>query len=456
MDSVNSQNFKFGGANQSPFIIAAFSAILTGILVFILLPTGTEDYQLAFAAVGALNLLTCLAVFTNHGGGQVTVLGVYSIPHGLFVGGAAALAPTIHERIESTAVWVLVVMHVGYLVTVCATAGTVKEVFAPLTVANSPDYRMRWVIAALVSIGLRRIGVDLGIIGAAVRWCSLTCVAVSYLISWKKKLISEAQLYMVFGCCLIGYTFLVFEKNGRLQIATLGLILLSALSLGRDVRRIKVLSVLAVPIFLWWGGGLRSRQDAVSKQDSANVLDGLASAYAPLYDCIRVVRADALHDQPRFPRQYGKTLFESGTAWVPRSLWPSKPKGLGARLTEIYLPKYSAYGHSMAALGYGEWYINFGWLGLILFPVFPVWAIRQLQKWRIKMATRSTVIAPYLWVFAVSAFADFIWVGTFTAVVRNGFAAVVCVLTFRLFGAFEKSVGSSSPLVEKSPPVFDV
>jgi hypothetical protein len=78
------------------------------------------------------------------------------------------------------------------------------------------------------------------------------------------------------------------------------------------------------------------------------------------------------------PYLYGATYISAAAFFVPRSLWPAKPRGAGAHVTAIIFegwPSTAGYeGQSFPASGMGEAYWNFGTPGVvavfILFGLF--------------------------------------------------------------------------------------
>jgi hypothetical protein len=85
------------------------------------------------------------------------------------------------------------------------------------------------------------------------------------------------------------------------------------------------------------------------------------------------------------PYLYGITYISAGAFFVPRSLWPTKPRGAGAHVTAIIFegwPSTAGYeGQSFPASGMGEAYWNFGMPGVILvFVLFGLFHRVLAQK----------------------------------------------------------------------------
>jgi hypothetical protein len=68
------------------------------------------------------------------------------------------------------------------------------------------------------------------------------------------------------------------------------------------------------------------------------------------------------------PFRHGRTLLFAVLGFIPRSVWPEKPVGMGKELTRYYVgPLYEPYqGFSVAPTLPGDFFVNFGWPGLVL------------------------------------------------------------------------------------------
>jgi hypothetical protein len=409
-------------------LVVAITTVCSG--AFLFLVGGFVGSTAQFGFLGMLHVLTCLTVFVVDGGRSLSVLGAYSIPHGIFVGGAAVLAPQSGEIVDSVSWSCLLALHFGYLLTVfvAASNGTTN---VQRHDGELSDRTWQWFLVMLVSVFVRKF-VSGGPFITAVMWCSFVCICVNSSLLYSVRRRSLQANLAVHGLPLAVFVGFVFEKNGRLMIATLGIAVLASLSVSKTVGYEKVLAVIAIPALLWVAALNRSSIDnAAGLAPRTSTVQGLASAYSPFYDFARLVRADEFQQTRRFPRQYGRTFLESSVSWVPRSIWPGKPLGLGARLTSIFLPQYSAAGHSMAALGQGEWYANFGWLGIAGFQVGSIWFIKKLQRFRDAERFFESLAHPYIWTFLTSALLDYLWVGSFTAFTRTGFSLVLFLVVNR-------------------------
>jgi hypothetical protein len=66
------------------------------------------------------------------------------------------------------------------------------------------------------------------------------------------------------------------------------------------------------------------------------------------------------------PFQWGRTLLDLATFWVPRALWPGKPDSLGLQFPALYMPdmRWGALTYVTTSLP-GELYLNFHLAGIV-------------------------------------------------------------------------------------------
>ncbi len=79
---------------------------------------------------------------------------------------------------------------------------------------------------------------------------------------------------------------------------------------------------------------------------------------------------------------YGNQLCGALFFFVPRNMWPDKPKGSGHFLTE----KNNGVFNNVSMPFFSEGYINFGWPGIIIFTIFIALVTAKLDSafWRAK------------------------------------------------------------------------
>lgn len=80
---------------------------------------------------------------------------------------------------------------------------------------------------------------------------------------------------------------------------------------------------------------------------------------------------------------FGNQLLGCFLFWVPRSIWPTKPIGSGAFLSEEINLNWT----NISCCYFAEGYINFGFLGILIFTIFISWFCASFDKtyWDINM-----------------------------------------------------------------------
>jgi len=68
------------------------------------------------------------------------------------------------------------------------------------------------------------------------------------------------------------------------------------------------------------------------------------------------------------PFRHGSTLLVTVFGFIPRAIWPEKPVGIGKELTRYYVGPYyePTEGYSVTATLPADFYLNFGWPGVLL------------------------------------------------------------------------------------------
>ncbi|MCW2779518.1 MAG: hypothetical protein JWN17_3243 [Frankiales bacterium] len=84
------------------------------------------------------------------------------------------------------------------------------------------------------------------------------------------------------------------------------------------------------------------------------------------YGIDALVASDAYLDAGR-PSLHGETFSELAYSWVPRQLWPGKPRSFSIRFGEDVFSFSHSVGSEFFAPSYsGEWLLNFGLVGLLV------------------------------------------------------------------------------------------
>lgn len=91
---------------------------------------------------------------------------------------------------------------------------------------------------------------------------------------------------------------------------------------------------------------------------------------------------------------YGYQLLGPLFFYVPRSIWPSKPIGSGHLLTTMH----NAFFTNVSMPYFSEGYINFGWLGVVIFTLFLAYLCARLDVvyWKKWFPSRNLKCGYYL------------------------------------------------------------
>ncbi|RWR44276.1 oligosaccharide repeat unit polymerase [Sinirhodobacter ferrireducens] len=150
----------------------------------------------------------------------------------------------------------------------------------------------------------------------------------------------------------------------------------------------------------------------------------------------------------RMPYQLGSTLTSWIFAPIPRSIWPGKPEtALGRRIKEeIY--HIGALRNGFPASFMAEGYINFGWLGFLLFSALFGFGLRLIANSFAPLKS-ATPTAPVLYYIVASNFVGLSNINLSLAAIRFGmdlFAFLFAYMLLRYIIARQPSHRRSSPL----------
>jgi hypothetical protein len=238
---------------------------------------------------------------------------------------------------------------------------------------------------------------------------------------------------------LVGlFVWQTFTGSGRLIVTGLILMLVFAVGISWPTAALKPAVVIALVPALMWAGAVDQSGLAGSRDASAAVLAegaGLGSLYGPLDSLAEIRERELDSSRDAVPRQLGATFWATAVVWVPRDLWESKPLGWGAVLAETLSPQYrdGVDGHSDMALLTGEFYANFGVVGLLLLPAplaaFLAW-LRRLESRYLRQSalSRRQLVRLAALFSAVASLSELFWGGTFSWAARGGMGAGLLLL----------------------------
>lgn len=431
------------------------AAMLAGLAVLLV-----PDHKVALQSLSVVACTYALYVVGTRGRSYLSPSGVFFLSSGVFVGLAShylAQVGSVND-LGQLRDWAVVV----FLVTVACDVVVVTLLIRWRTAwphrrrsveaRPVPTSPVNFQVRALVLLGLSQVPMVKSAAGPIATASGLAGIMMLVLAASSRRVRmrwhGDLLLVALAVVAPLIWVKLEFQGGGRLTLAGLGIASLLAWNLVRPRRFQKVAVVLAIPAFLVFAGLNRSQHNH-RDTDSKSVLssgEGLDSMYGPLDTWTELVTADPA-EQTRVgaassgPR-YGKTFLSTLLLPVPRSWWEHKPKGFGAELTTILRPtllreKRIAANHSMAALSEGEWYVNFGYAGLVMMPLALGWFLAALDRAHVRLCEGGLADPDDWWratilVAMVASLGDLFWVGTFTFFARGGLAAIIAWLVWQL------------------------
>ena len=102
------------------------------------------------------------------------------------------------------------------------------------------------------------------------------------------------------------------------------------------------------------------------------------------------------------PFLYGKTMLKIFTAIVPRKLWLDKPWSFGRDFGQSYIDDIAFSASCISPSTIGEWYINFGIIGVVIgFFIFGI-ILRTIYVYCIEKGTTRINVAIYAIIFPIT------------------------------------------------------
>lgn len=455
-------------------ITAATMALALGAVGVLLPGQSTSDLGTALFITSVANLALGFYVFLVHGGVFVTPTGLYFFSAALLVGGAGLYGSLQSE----TALFASAAILVGNLLVLVVRFRRAANWARPAPIFIEPieiqaGFRV-WVWTAgvgllVVGVVFQNAGSTLGPLSAAVAFSGVALLMLGLATASAHR---NAR-YLVLEVVGAGLGFLVYYRlffGGFGRLVMVALILCAALAINLIQPRSwhkPGLVVALIPALLVAGiiETTRGQQEenlgrfSVSADEILLEGAGLASAIGPLRTMVEVIDADD-GGLAVLERRYGMTFIESLTAPIPRAIWPQKPVGLGFAYSLALTPELAVFGHSLAALAYGEWYVNFGWLGFLVVPPFVAYGLGLLDRWQLRTLTggirsRSGFIGVLMLLLLVSGIPDYVWVGTFTFAARSGVRVLVILPLYLFFRRVERNsqpIRAARPSFEEPSP----
>lgn len=410
---------------------------------------GSASWQAC--ACGAIGVAYSVHVFIRSGGARITPLGIYSFASGLFY-----FFPPIYLNFEPSAtvlsgyhlaaVSILFVSNLLVGELLLRRSGFEREQHARAnegaTKANSLLTALSGALC-LASFAIAYLGGGSQFAGPA----AFTGIIIFAFLSARSAIPAWVSLSF---CAAFVYLYMeiVFTGFGRLVVGGLGLGIAMAFSARLPGLRVKIfLTIAVVPAMLFF---IRERIDIVTEMrgSEASYGDGIGSILLPFRRFSELLSDYA---DGSIPSMLLEPFFAAAVVWVPRELWPGKPVGLGAVLSDYFRPDLAGVGHSELALMHGEWLLSFGILGVFAVPFVIALVLHGCEKFLLFSDGSGGVFYPVLAILFSAGVIDLLWGGTFTFTSRFIFriAALVAfslalALAAQLLGVRNASSGCAN------------
>jgi hypothetical protein len=402
------------------------------------------------ATAGAVLVVLSLAhvafgtwVFVVHGGRVMTFTGLYFLASAMFVGVAGLYTLSLYPEEHTPSLWL------ASLATLLANLLLYLVRFAkPIRMGHRTQLRLpvktdlarhavllgSSLVATAIGAGALA-GASLGPIPPALGFLGVAALFAGVVMSRTPGTRALAVLAAMAGFLI--YLFLFFEGFGRLDVVGLcltGFVFLNVIRPHKWQKRGLLIAVVPALIAAGIVGATRGDGGSLSTAPRASQVlfdaEGLISGVEPLFLFSQLIELDLSESSDSFPRQNGATFLEAVPASFPREWWPDKPLGFGKRLADFFVPELTDTGYSVAALAFGEWYANFGWLAFLLIPVPLALVFRWSDRGLFRVASQPLLTPRHfvrLMMIAVLlvGITDFVWVGLFTYMSRSVLRALL-------------------------------
>ena len=381
--------------------------------------------------------------FWRHGGPQITAAGVMCLCCALMVGYAGWYwayqdGANLPGYIFTATAWAYLSTVAMYLIFWFRYQDRLLVVTSDVSnQSGRADTAWCWKLGLVLVVscaGLSSAGVNANGFISAGAWIGVIFITVGFVCSESASRLSVPHLAVVAGAFAIYYKYEFGGGFGRLVVASLGLGIAMAACRSFKGRTVKVaVLALIIPAALF-AGQIRTNFIQQRYGSAATASNGLGSLTSPLQTFGRLIQ---LHESGDLPLGHGSTFVSTAVLLVPRSVWPSKPLGFGSVLTEIIDPGSASAHVSFAALLPGEWYYDWGIIGVVVMII----AVGLMVRWLDNLLAKSTaapidrrgLIGRIAAITAIAGLTDFYWVGSFTYENRAGFRLLLIVGILILF-----------------------
>lgn len=411
-----------------------------------LLVCGAWAYQAGWRSyvliVSTLHVILGLRLFLRRGGVLLTASGSYGLMSAVFLG----LPPlwTYLSGVHSIDALDVIVSGISFSVLAMTdlVSGSIRRrqrTIAParmttpmIELRDGALLRMLGHSAVLFMIGSAMKTVKFSLSRDMIYVSSLFAGLVAIMaIRARKSLLATISSILTLAIVTV-FLGVYFSGFGRLNVATLGICFVFLACLIWRRRWIKVVPLLLSGPLLVVAAQIRSTSVITRQSLMVNPFGGLSSMLAPYFTLREVLTRFGMPGSlSEFEFQWGKTLLASVLFWVPRSLWPSKPPGLGFQYTLWFRPDLASVGHSMVGSYLGEPYVNFGIMGLVIAPLVLGTVLGLIDRAVYQLASGPRSLdTRYCWkavsiAVVVAGIADYVWGSSFALSTRAGSRLII-------------------------------
>ena len=426
------------GDLRSRRILALLTALALG-TISLLLVSPVRGYAQAQLVICVAQTLFGIWVFWTHGRRWITAAGIYSLASVGFVGYAGVWwlqtqgDQLLHEIYAATAV-----CYFTHLAMYALFWLESDKTYPHYDLGRASPDLANWMLTVGLAISVVSVAVMLWRPIEYVRslaFVGLVLLALALMVRPGRLSFTPGR-FLVLGGSVYLYVVTVFSGYGRLTVVVLAACAGIAAATRLPRRWMKACVLIGAPFLVVALNGLRARTVEELYGRAAGSEQGPDSSIGPLATFAQLIAPNAA-----FSNGDGSTFWATLTVFVPRSWWSEKPLGFGSVLTEILRPDLVGTGHSMAALATGEWYYNWGWLGVVAMVPVTGLAVRWLDLFMGRVfthrnfVTRRDAMRLAIVVLAAGGVADYVWVGTFTFMARTGARVGLILIVFAAFGA---------------------
>lgn len=380
-------------------------------------------------ALGGLALLYGTWAFLAHGGGRITALGLFNLAFALFIGYGGINEGQDPERRTSPS-YVALAITAALVVQILVNLAAWKRAAPSDEAATMPPLagaRCLTIVGGggiILLFAAQRFGLPIAE-SASVDGTVFACVALfatGMIYRDDTRLLSRRVLYALAAFAL--YAAVFHQGTGRLRLVALACVVGLLLTARFPHRGIKWATVTGTPAAMWW-----LAQDRLTLQESiqpgaSEGRTGLESMMSPIRVFAQILDGMSGHAATVDPT-WGHTFLSVPFILVPEQLHPAwVPDALGYELVGLVAPAREGSGYSVVATVYGEWYWNFGWLGLILAIPVLAWLVgavdARFRRSLVALAERPmALVRVVFWAMLAGGIADLAWSGTHTWVARH-------------------------------------